>query len=323
MNFMRRIRIIENKSEIAAGTRGSSLGIDALKVAAWNQEDNYFKRYSSVTIKDQNHLLYEPVKSSSAIRIEGVVKVYEIISNEVKETLLKNEFPIVLSGDHASAGGVIAGVKMAYPDKRIGVIWIDAHGDLHSPYTSPSGNIHGMPLATALNIDNKESKIREVDETTLSYWNQLKNTGGIAPKILASDLVFFGVRDTEAPEEHLVKKLGIKNYSVEECRKRTFKECATEALESLKACDLLYLSFDVDSMDSDKVSEGTGTPVENGFFPKEAEALIKEFTSSQKLVCFEMVEINPTLDNKENFMAETAFKILKSTTESIEKTLIG
>ena len=282
---MRRIRIIENKSEIAAGTRGSSLGIDALKVAAWNQEDNYFKRYSSVTIKDQNHLLYEPVKSSSAIRIEGV--------------------------------------KMAYPDKRIGVIWIDAHGDLHSPYTSPSGNIHGMPLATALNIDNKESKIREVDETTLSYWNQLKNTGGIAPKILASDLVFFGVRDTEAPEEHLVKKLGIKNYSVEECRKRTFKECATEALESLKACDLLYLSFDVDSMDSDKVSEGTGTPVENGFFPKEAEALIKEFTSSQKLVCFEMVEINPTLDNKENFMAETAFKILKSTTESIEKTLIG
>lgn len=319
---MKSIKFIENKSEIAAGTRGSSLGIDALKVAAWNQEDNFFKWYASTKIKDQNHLLYEPITSKSAIRIEGVVKVYETISAEVKNTLLNNEFPVVLSADHASAGGVIAGVKMAFPDKRIGVIWIDAHGDLHSPFTSPSGNIHGMPLATALNIDNKESKIREVDETTLNYWNQLKNTGGIAPKILATDLVFFGVRDTEAPEEHLVKKLGIKNYSVEECRKRSFKECASEALKSLNACDLIYISFDVDSMDSDKVSVGTGTPVENGFFPKEAEALIQEFTTSEKLVCFEMVEINPTLDNKENLMAETAFKILKSTVESIEKTII-
>jgi len=316
---MKSLRILENRSEIAAGTRGSSLGINALKVAGWNRGSDLFNRYPIVQIKDQNHLLYETVKTPAAIRIEGVVKVYQDVCMKVTETLNNKQFPIVLSADHASAGGVIAGVKVANPDLRIGVIWIDAHGDLHSPYTSPSGNVHGMPLATALALDNEEVKIREVDDLTISYWEELKNIGGISPKIKAEDLIFFGVRDTEAAEDYLVKKLGIKNYSVGECREKGISNSAFEVLKRLQYCDLIYLSFDVDSMDCEEVSVGTGTPVKNGFLPEEVNKLIQCLIQSPKLCCFEMVEINPTLDNKKNTMAETAFDILENSVNLIEK----
>lgn len=321
---MRTIRLIENQSEIGAGTRGSSLGIEALKVASWNRNDDFFNRYDSIAIKDQNQLLYEENDTPSAIRIEGIVKVYRETAKTVSDTLVKNnQFPLVLSADHSSAGGVIAGVKMAYPEKRIGVIWVDAHGDLHSPYTSPSGNVHGMPLATALGIDNLESKVKEVEEKTVLHWNELKNIGGISPKIRAEDIVFFGVRDTEEPEVQLMNRLGIKNFTVDECRKKGISLTVSQALEIVKDCDIIYLSFDVDSLDSEKVSVGTGTPVPHGFFPKEAEEIINGIIASGKLACFEMVEVNPTLDDQKNKMAETAFSILSNITINIEKQLIN
>ena len=138
------------------------------------------------------------------------------MSIKVKESLTKKKFPVVLAADHASAGATIAGIKTAFPDKRLGVVWIDAHGDLHSPYTSPTGNVHGMPLAVTLNEDNLACKIREIEPKSISCWEELKNMGGIAPKISAEDLVFFGVRDTEEPEDVLIDKLEIRNFTVEE-----------------------------------------------------------------------------------------------------------
>lgn len=92
----------------------------------------------------------------------------------------------------------------------MGVVWIDAHGDLHSPYTSPTGNMHGMPLATALGVNNENCQVNTVKDITLEKWNELKNMGEMSPKILPEDLVFFGVRDTEEPENYLMNKYGIK-----------------------------------------------------------------------------------------------------------------
>lgn len=316
---MNKIQIIENASEIGAGTRGASLGIDALKIASINQKSNYFRKYNSIKIDDWNHLLFEENKTPSAIRIEGIVNVFNAISTTVKSTINESNFPLVLAADHASAGGTIAGLKSQFPDKRIGVIWIDAHGDLHSPYTSPTGNVHGMPLATALNEDNLECKVKEVDADSKRYWDKLKNLNGIAPKINSEDLIFFGVRDTEYPEDKLIERYAIKNFKVEDCREKGMKESAKEALSLLNSCDIIYISFDVDSMDCDEVSLGTGTPVSNGFIPQEAEDIMLTLLESKKVVCFEMVEINPTLDNKQNLMAETAFKILENVTNHIEK----
>lgn len=318
---MKKVRILENKSEIAAGTRGSSVGVEALKVAGWNAKDNFLNNYSWRTIKDQNQLLYEENKTPAAIRIEGVVKVYEEVIKELNKCLQEGDFPLLISADHASAGGTIAGIKNAYPEKRLGVVWIDAHGDLHSPYTSPTGNIHGMPLATALGVDNLSCKIREVDQQTAHFWEMLKQVGGISPKIAAEDLVFFGVRDTEKPEDHLIEQLNITNYKVEECREVGIPTLIEKTKQKLKDCDLIYISFDVDSMDSEEVSKGTGTPVPHGFLPSEVNEIIQGLVKMEELCCFEIVEINPTLDEKGNAMAEVAFNILKNVVLSIEKQL--
>lgn len=315
----KKIKLLEIKSEIGAGTRGASMGIDALRIASLNHKSDFFNRYEEKEVRNQNHLLFEEIQTPSAIRIRGISQVYKDLSKAIVEILNEGNFPLVLAADHASAGGTIAGLKMHNPDKRIGVVWIDAHGDLHSPYTSPSGNVHGMPLATALNLDNKQAQIKEVEEAAILHWEEMKNLGGITPKILPEDLIFFGLRDTEEPENELIRRLGIKNFSVTECRTKGFDQAVQEALEKLSQCDFIYISFDVDSMDSDKVSEGTGTPVPNGFLPAEAQQIISGLIDSGKVDCFEMVEVNPTLDDKKNKMAETAFQILETTAKKIEQ----
>src|SRR5690606_6696791 len=111
-----------------------------------------------------NYLLDQPVKYPFAKRVEGLSKVFDCVANKVKNVLQNGGFPFVLAGDHGSAGGTIAGVKAAFPTKRLGVVWIDAHGDLHTPYTAPSRNMHGMPLATALGVDNLEEKVIDVSD---------------------------------------------------------------------------------------------------------------------------------------------------------------
>lgn len=316
---MEKVKLIENSSELGAGTRGASLGVDAMKIASIKAGSKYFTNHQIIILPDNNDLLFHDVKYDKAKRINGVIENYELISKTVKETFEKGEYPIVLSGDHSCAGGTIAGIKMAHLDKRIGVIWIDAHADVHSPYTSPSGNIHGMPLATALNVDNKEHQIKEITEELEGQWNRLKNMGGIVPKILPRDLVYVAVRDTEEPEEYYIAKNDVKSYSVEQVRRTGFREIAEEILAYLSECDLIYISFDVDSMDCDLVSYGTGTPVPNGLTEQEASGLINNLLIDKRVGCFEIVEINPCLDNKQNKMAETAFRILESATVIIEK----
>lgn len=309
------IRLIEVKSEIGAGTRGSSMGVDAIKIAALDFGSNFFKKFKAIEVQTENHLLLEPVVNDYAKRIKGIYTLNERIANEIKKTLLKEEVPIVLAGDHSSALGTISGIKMAYPNKRIGVIWIDAHADLHTPYTTPSGNMHGMPLACVLGEDNKERQQNKPDDETIEYWEKLKNLGGIAPKINYNDLVFIALRDFEPQEEFLIKKNKVRVFNLQEIRKKAVERVAIESLNYLDHCDLIYVSFDVDSMDS-RISSGTGTPVPNGITEKEAGNLIYYIMRSKKIGCFEMVEINPTLD-KENLMAENAFEILQKATNQL------
>ena len=309
------IKLIEVKSEIGAGTRGASMGVDAIKIAALDFGSNFFKKFKAVEVQNENHLLLEPVVNDYAKRVKGIFALNERLANEIKKTLLKEEVPIVLAGDHSSALGTISGIKMAYPNKRIGVIWIDAHADLHTPYTTPSGNMHGMPIACVLGEDNKERQQNKPDDETIEYWEKLKALGGITPKINYNDLVYIALRDFEPQEEFLIKKNKVRVFNLQEIRKKAVERVAIESLNYLDHCDLIYVSFDVDSMDS-RISSGTGTPVPNGITEKEAGNLIYYIMRSKKIVCFEMVEINPTLD-KENLMAENAFEILQKATNQL------
>lgn len=312
------IELIKNRSDIGAGTRGSDLGIDAIEIAAINQGNQFFNKYPYVDVETRNNSIYDPNFSPYGKRIKEVLHQCKRVAIAVEETLSANKFPMVFSGDHSSAIGTIAGIKSAFPDKTLGVIWIDAHADLHSPYTTPSGNLHGMPLAAVINEDNLDCRINEVDEETVLYWNKLKATGAQQPKVLPQHLIYFGVRDTEKPEDRLIANLNIKKYRVEEVRERGIDDCVNEVYGQLARCDFIYVSFDVDSMDSELISNGTGTPVPKGFDPSEIILLLQKFINSGKLVCLEIVEVNPLLDSKGNRMAEVTFDILKVVTESIE-----
>jgi arginase len=306
---MRNIKIIEVRSEIGAGTRGASLGIDAIKIAALDFMSNLFVNFPSDIIETENRLLYEPVASPYAKRIQGIYTMYERVSQTVSETVKSGLFPLVLAGDHSTSGATIAGLRMARPKRRLGVVWIDAHADLHSPYTTPSGNMHGMPLAISLGEDNIENQVHNPDSATLELWKKLKNIGKIEPKILPEDLVFIALRDLEKEEEAIIKKGNIKVIPVSEIRRKGVENVVRQSFLHLANCDDIYVSFDVDSLDS-SISRGTGTPVSNGLREREAEDLVASFMQHHKICCFEIAEVNPTLD-KENLMAEIAFNILQ------------
>jgi arginase len=313
---MKPIKLIKNRSDIGAGTRGSDLGVDAIEIAAINQGSDYFNQFPFEDIKTHNESIYDKDRSTVAKRIEHVVEQCIRLNNSIQKNL-KDYFPIVLSGDHSSALGTISGIKSAFPEQNVGVIWIDAHADLHSPYTSPSGNIHGMPLAAALANDNLASKTNAVDPDTQKYWEEMKRIGYKGPKIQPENLVYFGVRDTEEAEDQQMERLSIRNYKVDEVRYRGLETCVAEALVKLSHCEVLYISFDVDSMDCDLISYGTGTPVAKGFDQYEVIAIIDQIIKTKKVVCIEVVEVNPLLDTKGNKMAETAFQVLEAVTSTL------
>lgn len=308
-----------NKSEITAGSRGASLGPEAIIAAARKKESTIFSSIRINTLTDCNELLDQPTKFQFAKRIDGLLRVYQNLNDDISSLLLTGKFPLVLAADHGSAGGTIAGIASAFPNKKLGVVWIDAHADIHTPLTTPTGNIHGMPLATALNEDNIPSKVNQVPEETMKLWNQLKSVGNIAPKISPNELVYIAVRDTEEQEDAIMSRLNIKNFTVEEVRQQGVTAVMRQINEKLAGCDIIYASFDVDSMDPDLTSYGTGTPVRNGLTPAEAKEILVNLMENPKTVCLEMVEVNPCLDNKMNTMAEVALELLEAIVAAAKK----
>ena len=309
---MNPIKIIKNRSDIGAGTRGSDMGIDAIEIAAINVKNDFFNVHPYADVKTHNETIYNKNKNTFAKRINFVCEQCQRLRDEVKKELKKGFFPLILSGDHSSALGSLSGIQMAYPDKEIGVIWLDAHADIHTPYSTPSGNVHGMPIAAALSIDNREFSKNKVSESTEKNWFRMKNMGNKSPLIKPENLIYFGVRDTEKEEDQIIQSKKIKNFSVNEVRGLGLKSCIDQTIQQLISTDLIYISFDVDALDCDLFSRGTGTPVSKGFVTKEIISIIKGVKDTGKLVALEICEINPLLDNKGNQMAESSFEIISS-----------
>ncbi len=312
---MKEIKVIEVKSEIGAGTRGASMGVEAIKIASLDAKSDFFRKHDSVEVENVNELLYDGAEHAHAKFIDGVLIMEERVCLEVYETLLDELFPLVIAGDHSTAYGTMAGIKKAFPKKRLGVIWVDAHADFHSPYTTPSGNMHGMPLAMACSFDNLECKVNDPKGETVDYWEQIKNVGIPGAKIYPEDIVLVSVRDFEKPENYLINKYNINFIETEDVKKMGAEKIAERALQMLDHCDLIYVSFDVDSMDS-RISSGTGTPVPNGLTVEEAKVLNAELGKSPKICAWEIVEVNPTLDT-ENRMAESGFEVMEATSKSL------
>jgi arginase len=303
------VNIITISSDLGAGRKGAKLGpAEIVKI-----------------LKNSKHILANvPVlevfsefdedthKCETAKNLESILTLQQNVLSTIQQALKNNIFPLILSGDHSNGAGVIAAVKDFYPDKTIGVIWIDAHADLHSPYTTPSGNLHGMPLAASLAITNIERQINTVSKKEEELWQKLIKLGSkqISPKISPENLVFIALRDCEEQEVAIINDLNIKHFNPQQIATLGIDKVAEQTLNHLNKCDLIIVSFDADSLDP-AISSGTGTPVVNGLSINDATYLLKQFITIKNIAAFELTEVNPLLD-RINPMEEVAANLLIS-----------
>lgn len=303
----RSIEYIFVKSELGAGTWGASLGIEAVQLAASRRDSDIFEKFPTHWIEDESK---DEDMPPFAHNIPKFPHLYNQIAGEIGRVVLDEGFPVIIAGDHANAGGTIAGLRMAYPEKRLGVIWIDAHGDLHTPYTTPSGNLHGMPLGMSLGLGKTPTSKNVLDPETAEYWDKLMRFGDIYPKLDARDLVMVGIRDLEEEEWDIIRRMHIRHYAPEKVHELGIATLAREVLDYLRDCDMLYVSFDVDFMDINIV-HGTGTPTPDGLTVGQSRQLLRHFWKSPKLVALEICEVNPLLDTQ-NKTAEIVCDIIES-----------
>jgi arginase len=310
---MRTIKIVEAPSENGAGKRGASLGPQAVMLQARQEGFSLLEDLSRVLVPDLNHQFQSNSPFPFARNIDHLTVAQGILASYVEDVLKDDDFPLLFTGDHSNAVGAFSGLKNLNPEKRIGLIWVDAHLDLHNPCTTPSGNIHGMAVHALLHIPETFTIPRKnsPDEETLMLWNQLRTLGShqVEGKVLPQDVVFIGIRDYETEEHQLAAQLGIRIFYAEEVLKRGIEAVLNDAMAQLSACEQWYVSFDVDSLDT-SVSKGTGTPVDGGLTMVHASLLFRTLFPHPKTATFEITEINPLLDQK-NSMAAAVVQLLR------------
>lgn len=235
-------------------------------------------------------------------RVDGVLHTVTELAEVVHREISEKRFPLIVGGDHSMAIGTLAGLAQTGP---YGVIWVDAHADLNTGETSPSGNIHGMPLAAAMGMGDV----------------RLTEVGGRDPKLSPGHLVYIALRDIDEGEMNEINRLGIKVITVEEVRTRGVDFIMQEALSYLRErVDRFYISFDMDSLDASLVP-GTGTPVDGGLTEVEAKAILKEAMQAEDLVAVELVELNPALD-RDDMTAQLAYRLCETIIKSKENPLL-
>jgi arginase len=212
--------------------------------------------------------------------LEAVVQASAKVAEKVDKIMKEGSFPLVLGGDHSIAIGTLAGISKYF--KNLGVIWFDAHGDLNTPETSPSGNIHGMPLAVSLGLG----------ETTLTQ------IGGYCPKIQPENIVIIGARSLDEGEKRLIKEKGIKVYTMHEIDRLGIPKVIEETIAYFKnRSDGVHLSLDLDGLDP-LYAPGVGTPVEGGLNYRESHLAMEMLFESGMITSAEFVEVNPILDER-------------------------
>ena len=306
------VGLVEVACDLGAGTAGAGAGIELLRGALQRQQDSSARVTARVCVAEVGAGTATP----HARHIEAITRVMADAADLVATALQQGLFPIVLAGDHSTAAATIAGIRRAHPSERLGVIWIDAHADIHSPFTTPSGNMHGMPLAIAAAHDNLPEAINDPDDVTRQLWRQLQELGGSpGPAFDLGDLIYIAVRDTEPAEDATLASHAIPVIRTEQVRREGPTAAARRCLDYLAEVDRIYVSFDVDALDS-TICKGTGTPVPGGLWPDEAEAILRRLLADPRVCCWEICEINPHLDTL-NTLAEVSLGIFNGALEQL------
>jgi arginase len=225
--------------------------------------------------------------------LELVAEKSVLLAEKVNDIVQSGSFPLVLGGDHSTAIGTLAGISPHY--QSLGVIWYDAHGDLNTAETSPSGNIHGMPLAVSLGLGH----------------TSLTEIAGYSPKVKPENVVIIGARSLDSGEKALIKEKGIKVFTMHEIDRIGMTKVIEDTINYLKEkTDGVHLSFDLDGLDPME-APGVGTPVHGGISFRESCLAMEMLAESLLITSAEFVEVNPILDEK-NKTARLAVSLMGS-----------
>jgi arginase len=292
------VRLIGFPMDLGAGRRGVDMGPSGLRIAGVADK----LRSLGYVVIDSGDIEIRAAEvqeiADPKLRYLPEIKhACTVLAENVKESLDKGEFPMVLGGDHSMAIGTIAGIAAHCREnnKRLGVLWIDAHADMNTPATSPSGNIHGMPLAVSMGLGSPE----------------LTSIGGDFQKLNPHQLVLIGLRSIDVGERKLIKDLKVEAYTMADLDKHGVHRLIAKTLAELRAkVDHLHVSFDLDSVDP-MVASGVGTPVPGGLTYREAHLIMEAIAETGFMASLEVAEVNPILDTR-NQSAEIAADLIAS-----------
>jgi arginase len=278
-----KIRIIGVPMDLGASRRGVDMGPSALRVAGLQarlkQLGRQVEDIGNIVVKQAEEQHYG-VKNAKYL--EEISDTCKGLAGSVERTLDEDWLPVVLGGDHSIAVGTTAGAAAHYQkqSKRVGLIWLDAHGDMNTPESSPSGNVHGMPLASIMGYGPPE----------------LTELGGIKPMVEPRNVALVGVRDLDSKERRLVKESGVHVLTMRDIDERGMREVMSEALRFASDDTAgVAVSLDMDFVDPTD-APGVGTPVRGGVTYREAHLALEMIADSRSMVSFELVEINPVID---------------------------
>lgn len=288
----KKIGLIGMPMDLGQNRRGVDMGPSAMRYAGVLEKLDKLGfevvDHGDIAIKRPQYLMREKLNNLTA-----VVKANEALAEAVDKICQANYFPLVLGGDHSIAIGTLAGA--AKHRKNLGVIWFDAHGDLNTEETTPSGNIHGMPLAVSLGLGH----------------DSLTTIGGFTKKVKPEHIVMIGVRSLDEGEKKLIKKLGIKVYTMHEIDRLGMTKVMEEAIAYVSnGTDGVHLSVDLDGLDPTD-APGVGTPVIGGMSYRESHLAMEMLAEANIITSAEFVEVNPILDEK-NKTAAVAVALIGS-----------
>lgn len=278
---MRKLSIIGMPMDLGQMRRGVDMGPSAIRYAGINEKlKELFDEIHDLGDISVGRPEVKIDPDSNLRNLDLVAEKNNLLCEEVDKIIQSGSFPLVLGGDHSIAIGTLAGVAKHY--KNLGVIWYDAHGDLNTAETSPSGNIHGMPLAASLGIGHES----------------LTQIGGYAPKVKPENIVIIGARALDEGEKELIKEIGIKVFTMHEIDRLGMAQVMEETISYLKdRTDGVHLSLDLDGLDPTD-APGVGTPVIGGISYRESHLAMEMLAESRIVTSAEFVEVNPILDEK-------------------------
>lgn len=291
----KQISIIGVPSDYGQLRRGVDMGPSAIRYADVSERIEAL----GYEVKDEGDIIVKRAATNTQLdtnlkNLKEVVEVCTQLSNKVSEVIGQGRFPLVLGGDHSVAIGTLAGLAAHY--ENLGVIWYDAHADLNTPATSPSGNIHGMPLAVSIGLGDE----------------RLVSIGGAAPKIKPENIVIIGARSVDPGERALIREKGIKVYTMHEIDRMGMTRIIEETVAYLKKrkVDGVHLSLDLDGLDP-LYTPGVGTPVPGGITYRESHLAMEMLEEEGMITSAEFVEVNPILDER-NKTADVAVALMGS-----------